>query len=205
MADQVFCANFTDDERRGYRQCSLNCMKNYTPVVPTPDVYTCGPVGSWDPPSMYKRFTLPPCGSKLYFKNFFSSSLSFQVLNKKSEKFHWLKSVNCLLIKFMLWEEMNDFVAVPTEINTPTRRVIATIAYEVPSKECVYLRNELARRMTAVLMTENSAWSRQLCKAPDCSDIPLDISCHTNNVGGQKLQVTHPTNLTVSLTIDNAP
>ncbi|XP_070186674.1 uncharacterized protein [Littorina saxatilis] len=63
-ADQVFCANFTDAEKRDYRQCSVSCKADHRVVVPSPAIHTCGPVGSWDPPvpNRYMPYTLPPCG-----------------------------------------------------------------------------------------------------------------------------------------------
>ncbi|KAK7452812.1 hypothetical protein BaRGS_00039696, partial [Batillaria attramentaria] len=62
-ADQVFCANFNDEGNRDYKQCSLNCRQNYQVVVPAPNLHTCGPVGSWDPPNRYLPYTLPHCGA----------------------------------------------------------------------------------------------------------------------------------------------
>ncbi|KAK7507523.1 hypothetical protein BaRGS_00001458, partial [Batillaria attramentaria] len=59
-AEQVYCAPFFRDEgNRQYRQCSLNCQDNHKPVVAIPDTHTCGPVGSWAPPSMYLPYKLP--------------------------------------------------------------------------------------------------------------------------------------------------
>lgn len=62
-ADQVFCADFEDEDMRNYKQCSLNCKKDYKVVVPSPSIHTCGPVGSWDPPRKFLTYKLPHCGA----------------------------------------------------------------------------------------------------------------------------------------------
>ena len=63
----VFCASFTDEDSRDYKQCSVVCNTNYTTVVPAPRVHTCGPAGSWDPPNRYLPYTLSPCGGETQF------------------------------------------------------------------------------------------------------------------------------------------
>ncbi|ESP03827.1 hypothetical protein LOTGIDRAFT_230171 [Lottia gigantea] len=42
----------------------VGCNDDFEFSQPTPALYTCGLIGSWDPPRMYNTFVLPPCGAK---------------------------------------------------------------------------------------------------------------------------------------------
>lgn len=53
------CDMYSDSE---YERCELTCPNGQAPVLPIPNVYTCGATGSFNKRNPNERVRLPVCG-----------------------------------------------------------------------------------------------------------------------------------------------